>query len=90
MLDGRSLEEWDREHTCGPHQHSSNIGVRTYPDGAIVVPEWIQTIDGGERPGIDAPVVLRKIIEHVLIDSHRKDVLVHRRFFGIFGPAVKG
>ena len=28
-LDDRSLEERDKEHTCDPHEQSSNVRVRT-------------------------------------------------------------
>ena len=83
------LVQRERELTCNPHQGTSNVGVRTYSHWAIVVVEWIQTINRGERASIDAALRSRKIIDHVPVHSHGKDVLMRRCFSWILGPAVK-
>ena len=77
------------EHTCNPHQDSGNIRVGTYPDWTIVISNRVRKIYRNERRGVDSPARLGKVVEHIPVHGHGEDIFMHRRFSGIFGPAIK-
>ena len=89
MSNTYSLAKREGELTCNPHQRTSNIRVWTYPDWATIVLRWIQTINRGERLGINFPLWLREVIRDLPVHDHGKNIFMCRCFAGIITPAVE-